>query len=270
MKALTRKPVLMFLGITLALSVIFYIPIIGMGMGLQGPLTLGLMWCPGLAAIITSRICYKSTKGLGWHWGKTRWQLISYFLPFLYAGVTYGLVWVSGLGQLDSKALSSLATVQGVITLLVLATLGTGLSALGEEIGWRGFLVPEMAKDLDWIRVSLVTGAIWVLWHTPLILFGDYRSSAPVWFGWSCFAVMVMGINFAFTWLRLKSGSLWTGVLLHGGHNFIIQAMLDPLTLNTGLTPYFTSEFGLGLAAAGVIVGVIFWRLGDPLKKRTA
>lgn len=270
MKTLTRKPILMFLGITLALSAILYIPIIGMGMGTQGLLTLGIMWCPGLAAILTSLICYKSIKGLGWHWGKTRWQLLSYFLPFGYAGIVYGLIWISGLGQLDLMTLSSMVTVQGAIRLLVLATLGTGITALGEEIGWRGFLVPEMAKDLDWIRVSLYSGVIWLLWHTPIILFSDYHSNTPILFGWVCFAVMLMGTNFAYTWLRLKSTSLWTAVLLHGGHNFIIQAVLDPLTLNTGKTFYFTTEFGIGLAIAGVIVGIVFWKIGDPLKKKTA
>jgi len=207
MKALTRKPILMFLGITLALSAILYIPIIGMGMGTQGLLSIGIMWCPGLAAIFTSLICYKSIKGLGWHWGKTRWQLLSYFLPFGYAAMVYGLIWILGLGQLDLITLSSMVTVPGVIKLLILATLGTGITALGEEIGWRGFLVPEMAKDLDWIRVSIYSGAIWILWHSPLILFSDYHSYTPIWFGWLCFAVMVMGINFAFTWLRLKSDS---------------------------------------------------------------
>jgi membrane protease YdiL (CAAX protease family) len=266
MKSLARKPVLLFLGLTLTFSVILYIPIIGMGMGIQGLLNLGIMWCPGLAAIITSLICYKSIKGLGWRWGKTRWQLLSYFLPFVYAGVVYGLVWVLGLGKLDFVALSNTGTGEGVSKLLYLATLGTCITALGEEIGWRGFLTQEMAKDMDWIHVSLYTGIIWILWHIPLILFSDYRTGAPIWFGLPCFAIMVMGTNFAYTWLRLKSGSLWTGVLLHGGHNFILYE-LDRLTLNTGTTSYFTNEYGIGLAVAGVIVGVIFWQLGDPLAR---
>ena len=262
-----RKPILIFLGITFGLSFLLYIPMIGMGLGTQGGLTAVLMWCPGIAAILTSRICYKSLRGLGWRWGQSRWQLLSYFLPFVYAGVVYGLVWAFGLGRVDAETLASMGSVQGVVTLLLLATLGTGITALGEEIGWRGFLVPEMAKDLDWVRVSLLSGLIWLLWHTPLILFSNYRSSTPVWFGWLCFAVMVLGISFPFTWLRLKSGSLWTGVLLHGGHNFIIQAVLDPLTLDTGKTFYFTSEFGLGLAAAGILVGLIFWKMGAPSER---
>jgi membrane protease YdiL (CAAX protease family) len=78
---------------------------------------------------------------------------------------------------------------------------------------------------------------------------------------------MVMGSCFAYTWLRLKSNSVWTAVLLHGGHNFIIQAVLDPLTINTGRTLYVSTEFGIGLAAAGIVVGVVFWKIGDPLNK---
>lgn len=267
MNTFKRKPVLLFLGITVALSVILYIPIIGMGMGTEGMLILGIMWCPGLAAIFTSLICYKSIKNLGWRWGKTRWQILSYFLPFGYAGIVYGLVWITGLGQLDLTTLSDMITVPGLVRLLILATFGTGITALGEEIGWRGFLVPEMIKDLDWIRVSLYSGVIWVLWHTPLIVFGDYRSQAPIWFGWLCFAIMLLGTNFAYTWLRLKSDSLWPVVFLHGGHNFIIQIVLDPLTINTGQTFYITTDFGIGLAIAGVIVGVVFWKVGDPLKE---
>jgi membrane protease YdiL (CAAX protease family) len=89
---------------------------------------------------------------------------LSYFLPFVYAGVVYGLVWIFNLGQLDLITLSDFLTVPSIIRLLALATLGTGISALGEEIGWRGFLVPELIKDLDWIRVSLISGVIWLLW----------------------------------------------------------------------------------------------------------
>jgi len=51
-----RKPILIFLGITFGLSFLLYIPMIGMGLGTQGGLTAVLMWCPGIAAILTSRI----------------------------------------------------------------------------------------------------------------------------------------------------------------------------------------------------------------------
>jgi hypothetical protein len=49
--------------------------------------------------------------------------------------------------------------------------------------GLLGFLVPELAKDLDWICVSIYSGAIWIAWHSPLILFSD-SPYTPLWFAW--------------------------------------------------------------------------------------
>lgn len=65
--------------------------------------------------------------------------------------------------------------------------------------------------------------------------------------------------------MRLASGSIWPALLLHATHNSFIQSALDKLTINTGSTQYFTTEFGLGLAHMGVIVGLIFWRMGKDL-----
>jgi hypothetical protein len=59
--------------------------------------------------------------------------------------------------------------------------------------------------------------------------------------------------------MRLKSGSLWTGVLLHASHNLFIQSFFDPLTTNTGRTPYITSEFGAGLAVVSLVFAIYFW-----------
>ncbi len=60
-----------------------------------------------------------------------------------------------------------------------------------------------------------------------MILFANYNnSSAPAWFGLVCFTVLAVGISFPFAWLRLKSGSLWTAVILHAAHNVFIQAFL--------------------------------------------
>jgi di/tricarboxylate transporter len=54
-------------------------------------------------------------------------------------------------------------------------------------------------------------------------------------------------------------------LILHATHNAFIQNALDELTVKTGSTHYFTSEFGIGLAIMGVIVGLIFWQLGKNL-----
>jgi len=80
--------------------------------------------------------------------------------------------------------------------------------------------------------------------------------------------VLIVGMNFAFTWLRLASGSIWPTVLMHASHNLIIQGVFDKLTADTGNTLFFTTEFGAMLAILGVVVAIVFARLPLPSSKQ--
>jgi membrane protease YdiL (CAAX protease family) len=183
-------------------------------------------------------------------------------------------VWISGLGRFpDATFVHETASAFGwerlppgiviVLSVLMLGTLGflrSTVSALGEEIGWRGFLVPELAKTTTFTKTALISGVIWAVWHYPLILFSAYNLGTPAWYGLACFTVMVVGISFVFTWLRLKSGSLWTGTFLHASHNLFVQQVFTPLTADTGHTRYFVDEFGAALAAVALVVAFLSWR----------
>ena len=78
---------------------------------------------------------------------------------------------------------------------------------------------------------------------------------------------MIVGISFAFAWLRLKSGSLWTAMFLHASHNLFIQSIFDRLTTDTGVTEWLIGEFGAGLAVVGAAVGYLFWRKRGDLER---
>ncbi len=121
--------------------------------------------------------------------------------------------------------------------------------------------MPELAKRCSFTATALISGAVWAIWHYPAILFANYNNAdAPMGFGLVCFTVMIIGTSFAFAWLRLQSGSLWPGVLLHSSHNLFIQAIFTPLTGATRFTPYVIGEFGLGLALVALPVAYLFWR----------
>jgi membrane protease YdiL (CAAX protease family) len=132
-------------------------------------------------------------------------------------------------------------------------------SALGEEIGWRGFLVPELSKNMSFTATAFLSGVIWSLWHYPILIFADYNAGTPTWYGLSCFTVMVIAISFVFAWMRLKSGSLWTGALLHASHNLYVQAIFTPLTRDTGQTAWYIDEFGAVLPIVAVAFAIYFW-----------
>ena len=283
----TRTGILTYLGCTFALSSIYYTLIIRAGhlSAGHGLYVLGLMWCPGIAAILTCLIRGRPISSLGWKW-RWRYQAISYLIPIAYAGAAYALVWATGLGGFPNPKVSHgfysallsriverfgghLSAGTSTVATLIVFVLATGtlgmitstMSALGEEIGWRGFLVPELAKMTSFTRTALISGAIWTAWHVPILVFADYNSGTPTWYGLTCFAVMVIGISFVFAWMRLKSGSLWTGVFLHASHNLFIQGIFTPLTIDTGKTKWVIDEFGFALAIAAVVVAVIVWRL---------
>lgn len=270
-----RKGILTYLVLTFGLSSIFYYLIVSAGtLSAGGGLyVLGLMWCPGTAALLTRLLYQRNLHGMGWGWGRTRYQLWSYLLPLGYAAVVYFPVWLFGLGELNLDVAERAVTRLGLeptapfvtflLFLLVAGTLGVALScvsALGEEIGWRGFLVPELAKVTSFTRVALISGAVWSVWHYPILLFADYRAPTSTWFSLACFTVMVVAISFPFAWLRLKSGSVWTGMLLHGSHNLFIQGVFDAMTKDTGVTYWIIGEFGAGLAITGAVVAWLYWR----------
>ena len=108
-------------------------------------------------------------------------------------------------------------------------------SALGEELGWRGFLVPKLAEGWSFTTTALVSGAIWAVWHMPLIIFAGYNGGTTVLYSIVCFVVMVLGISVPLAWIRLRSGSVWPAALFHASHNLYIQGYFDRVTVDTGI-----------------------------------
>lgn len=273
----SRQRIVLYLVLTYALSSIFYWRIIGTGHMDMLPV-LGLMWCPGVAALTLRLVLQRNLRGTGWGWGATKWQALSYVLPPAACLVVYGLVWLTGLGGVSASGLTAAFSKElgvqipfgAVLALLVTTGFLEGMVfALGEEIGWRGFLVPELTRLTGFTRTALISGAAWSLYHYPLILFADYNSKAPKGYALALFTWMAFAASFVFAWLRLRSGSVWTAVILHASHNLFVQSVFDPLTQNREFTPYITTEFGAGLAVAYTVGAWICWRKRDSLVRPT-
>ena len=253
-----------FLVLTFALSAIFWWLIIAAGsLGAHGGIyVLALMWCPGVSALITRLVFQHNLRGEGWGLGAPRWAALAYLLPVAYATVAYGAVWLLGLGGVDLARFKT-----GALTFVVLGSIQSLLSATGEELGWRGFLVPTLAKRMSFGRLAVLSGAIWAVWHFPLIIFADYNSGTATWYSLLCFAVMVIALATVLAWLRLRSGSVWPAALLHASHNLYVQGFFDRVTVDEGPTPWLTSEFGAALAITIGITAWLFWRARGDLTR---
>jgi uncharacterized protein len=279
---MSRRPITTFLVITLLFSSIFYFLIIRSGHmgGGWGGYVAGLMWSPGLAALLTCRLLGRNLNTLGWSWGTGRYEAISYFIPLAYSAIIYGLVWLTGLGVFYNREFVDRVTQSfglgplpawASISLYFLFTATFGVirdtaTVLGEEIGWRGFLVPELAKTHGFPATAIITGFIWAIWHYPIVLFADYKSDTPVWFYLPLLTVMLPFLTFVWTWMRLKSGSIWPCVILHAAHNTFIQAFFDPLTVHSKKTNYVANEFGAGLLVLSILMAIYFWRRKDEVE----
>jgi uncharacterized protein len=274
----TKNSIIIYILLTAALSSIFYFLVIHRSSVGRSPglLILGLMWCPGVSGLLTRLAFQGNLRGHGFGWGQTKYQFASYWIPLVYSSIVYVPFWLAGYFDPKNRTLDALMhrlpqlphAAAPPVLFLFLATVGmvgSCLSALGEELGWRGFLVPQLARVTSFPRVALISGAIWALWHYPLILFADYHGAGPLWFSIACFTVMVLGISFLFVWMRLKSGSVWTGMLLHASHNLFVQAFFDAQTRRARVTGLWTTEFGAGLALAALVVALIFYAKGGEL-----
>lgn len=270
----SRMQVLIYVVLVFAFSSLFYFLILHSGSlsNGRGMYVLGLMWCPALAGMLTLRLHGRSIAQLGWKWGETKYQIQSWFIPLLYASIAYVIVWVAGFGAFGNPEYLDALVRQMHLGGSPWISIGVGIfltgtyglvrsvsSALGEEIGWRGFLVPELSKTTSFTLTSLISGMVWSLWHYPILIYGDYNAGTPTWYGLTCFTVMVVSGSFIFAWMRLKSGSLWTGAILHGSHNLYIQAIFTPLTRNTSRTAWYIDEFGCVLPLVTIAFAVYFW-----------
>lgn len=268
-----------FIAVTYLWSFIF------MGMAIRdGDITLvtalGGMWSPFVGIFVTRLIFPDgrrrgSLAGLGWGWGKTRWQVGSWLLPALYVGIAHAALWLTGLaGFTDASA--------GGIARFVLERMAMGLTigaalAFGEEVGWQGFLVPQLYRLGGFTRAAFTRGIVWSVWHWPLIIGGVYGpSSTPVLYKILCFTVTMTAVSFAFTWFRMRSGSLWTGVWMHAAHNIFFQSVYPGLTKESANSAWLVDEFGAFSVVVAVLVAVFFWmkrrelpgREGEPMLPR--
>ena len=114
-------------------------------------------------------------------------------------------------------------------------------AATGEEIGWRGFLVPELAKVLPFTGVALVSGLIWAAWHYPIIAVVYRDAGLPPWFWLLKFTFVAVAISFAQAWLRLRTDSVWPPIFLHASHNLWIQSIFTPLTSDQHYTKWIAA-----------------------------
>ncbi|MEY2847818.1 MAG: hypothetical protein RI885_483 [Actinomycetota bacterium] len=207
------------------------------------PLTLGMMFTPALAAIVVVLVVHRPRSiprllGLAPLRPMTRTlglvalaavafpvlAIASMLLGHAMGLVRLDLVGLSGLaeflaaqGQVDVSREMLVGIAVAQLLIIPLNIVGSSIAAFGEELGWRGWLLPNLLPLGTWPAL-IVTGLAWGVWHAPIILLGyNYGRTdllgVLLMTGWCVMLGILIG------WLRLRSASVWPAVIAHGAVN---------------------------------------------------
>ena len=284
----TRVPwlsVLVFIVIAFGLAWLIDLPLWLSGKGLATPgaifLIVLMMYTPGAAALIVAffvqrprprplpeylglwplrpaaRVVWLTVAGL---LGSIAVVIVSVFLSAALGLVPLDLVHFSGFEQTLQAAAHGVAIPLPVGLLVLISVIQIPLvspfnavATIGEELGWRGWLLPSLRPLGTWPAL-VITGVVWGLWHSPIILLG-YNFDQPNAFG----LVMMVGgclvLGILVGWLRLRSGSIWPSVFAHAGFNG--AAGFLSLVIAAGAKPDLVLVGALGLVPWIVMAVII-------------
>ena len=271
-----RKSINWFLGITVLLSWPLFLAPLALGdmdpttkqLSTQGLWAIA-MWGPGIAAIITTLFVSKlpfSSLRLN-TLGPKRYYLWAWFLPIVLTLLSGLFTVLFGIAKLDlnftmirtamESAASGGEVPVGIVVLsqtllaITLAPFINMLFTMGEELGWRGFLLPRLLPLGQW-KAVLWSGLIWGVWHAPVIVQGHNYPGYPI-LGVFMMIVFCFLLGAIIAWLYINTKSPWVAALAHGSVNAIAGV---PVLF---LAPGFNVAFGGTLAAPTAWIGMMLF-----------
>lgn len=137
---------------------------------------------------------------------------------------------------------------------LIIANFGLVLlmgGPLGEEFGWRGYLVSALTSRMNWRAASLAVGVVWGVWHLPLFfLAGTAQALMPI----PVFLLNILAGSVLFGWLFERTGrSVLPALVLHTSLN-AFAGVLGIVPTPASAQPYILVTALLLLIAAVLLI----------------
>jgi membrane protease YdiL (CAAX protease family) len=222
------------------------------------------MWAPALGRFVAQSTVdrgFTSTLPLRLA-GVSRTPVILWPLavPLVVYGASYGVAWLVGLAHWSPGGGRWMTGTQIALNLLVnlsiLGVFGT-FTALGEEIGWRGYLQPRL--DAAGVRDSVaVVGVAWAAFHTPIIVGAGYLDGGGLWKSIGLSLALDLPLAFLWAYGSYRAGSLWPAVFFHSFHNTISQ-WLFPKFFAGGDNELWLGEGGILPVAGYIVISVMLY-----------
>jgi CAAX protease family protein len=255
----TIQRIALFLAITYALALL--IALIMPGTSDTAPLL--SIFAPVIATTIVISFTARPGKRRS-EWGQVglsragfRWWAAALIVPAVVAIVSYGSAKVLNIASFPNLNETFLGRPGRFALGLVIST----VLILGEEIGWRGFLLFRLAELTTLRRAALLTGLAHALIHLPLLLLTT--SYQAIGSRWIIVPVAMVSISLAgvfYAWIRLKSGSIWPVALAHNAFNTAFENIgLAAVTSSPAALAYVAGEGGIVTLALAVLMA--WWLL---------
>lgn len=207
--------------------------------------------------------------------GRARWWLAAWFIPAaltLLGAAVFFLLFPSHFDasapmvaeQIAAQGLpipTFVIVLAAVVQCLTYAPFINMFFALGEEVGWRGWMTPFLTEKLGQTKALVLSGVIWGAWHWPVILLAGYNFGFGYWGApftgalEMCLACIALGILLSF--LYEKTRSVWAPALAHGAFN--ATAGIGSYFLPTGTTAMILGPTPLGLIAGIPLFALAAW-----------
>lgn len=184
--------------------------------------TMLFMWGPGISAILMLTFLYKNTKPSRYKIfsGGYVANIIAYYFPMLIFVAIFNK-------SLDYKQ---------IIFFVTLYHLAGFFITLGEELGWRGYLQPNL-NAAPTIKRFLIIGIMWEMWHIPMRVGALYNGANVLYIIF--FSIGSLLIAYLIGVFVEKTKSVSIAVSLHVSFNSLFQLSGISKIPQAELVPFF-------------------------------
>ena len=233
--------------------------------------TLPLMFAPGLASILTRLLRREGFADVSFRFHGNRMRsavLVAFGLPLVVGALAYGFAYLTGLAKFDpppfpfavGSPLAQFALIMAfAATVAILLVLPT---TAGEEIGWRGYLLPRMIEA----RIPqpiVLSSLIWGAWHLPVVFAGVFAMSSSHLTSAIGLMVTALALGSILARLRLATGSVWPAVFGHAAWNAFINAGFTFVTQNR-TDNIWVGETGIVVSVTLILAAIVISRNWKP------
>ncbi|MBQ8949630.1 MAG: CPBP family intramembrane metalloprotease [Eubacterium sp.] len=289
MEKMNKRKVILFTVLTLVFATVVTVAVSLISLGIEDPIKakkvfqagmVGAMFIPLIMALVVKA----DFRGMGWKpqiRGNVRWIIFSLVVPMLLVAIGAAIFFLIFPDLFDPKGsymmedyrklgldleaqLEASGMTYGTYVLVSLIGCMTYLpfvnmfAAIGEEIGWRGFLYPELRKGFGRVKTWVIGGVIWGAFHFGAILAGGYEYGfdyigAPV-LGPIVFTIFCVSLGVLHEIIYDRTKCIWFPALFHGSFNAAATMVLCVMSAND---PEKLSKYMiLGPASNGLIAGI--------------